>query len=168
MYVCDNPKARALSRKQKAMVTISAVPSEAIRQAVTDLKAVEKMKKYRIDMGTWHDPQLKSEDTWPNSGAGSKTESYCSVCFAGAVIARGIQDDMVDTSPDAFGGKLADRLSAMDAFRLGQIGEGLDLFGKKLPRWIPNEVEVADYKEDPKQFKKDMLELAQFLENNGL
>ena len=50
---------------------LSKKPWTAIRQAVADLKACEKADGYKINMYAWHNPN-----------------GECSVCWAGAVMAR--------------------------------------------------------------------------------
>jgi hypothetical protein len=137
-------------------------PSAAIRQALEDLKAIEKLKKvYIVDMSTYHNHEFHSGDN----------DKRCFVCFAGAVIARAGNDTQQYIVPEDFPEKVANKLKGLDKFRNGLIVEGLNAFGvKKIPIVLDtNEyLDIADYRYHPGQFKKDMAELADNLEKLGL
>lgn len=141
---------------------ISKKPSVAIKQAVADLTAVEKMKaKYIVNMDVFHE---------------SLDNDKCEVCFAGAVIAQAGNDSKLNLGPNSFSLDVNNKLSALDSFRSGDVMGGLDLFGVKIPKILQGKtwdedsimVDVVEYSEDPKQFKKDMLAIASDLEKLGL
>jgi len=151
---------------------LSNKPSQAIKQAVADLTAVEKLKKqYIVDMNGWHDP----EDTY--SPVTKQETRKCAVCFAGSVIARAGNDPAREIYPESFPESVANKLIALDSFRLGDILGGLETWGiTKIPLILQNRdswessatLDITEYEEDPKQFKKDMLEVASNLEKLGL
>ena len=133
---------------------LSDTPSTAIRQAIDDLKAVEKMKEYVVDMdGSWHN---------------MRSDGKCHLCLAGAVIARAGNDPLENLAPGSFDRKLSDKLEGIDHFRTGCIAAGLADFNKKVPRILTDEVRVTPYYIDPRKFKKEMLEIAESLEALGL
>lgn len=148
--------AKAVKRNLKTP-QLANKPSECIIQAVADLVSVEKIKKtYTVDMNTFHE----------HEGNGLR----CSVCFAGAVIARAGNDPKVYIEPSYFPDDVRNKLHALDDFRNGDLSNGLRRFGvKKIPIVLQSEyVNITDYQDNPKQFKKDMLELASNLTLLGL
>jgi hypothetical protein len=129
-------------------------PSELLRLALHDLELCERDPKYRIDMEDWM----------------YETENTCHVCLAGSVLAKtcGVR------TYDHWGRNniVYDKMRAINLFRVGKIGEGLDylgfggemfLWGYALVNCVP-----CDYKDDPELFKLQMLELSYALENAGL
>jgi hypothetical protein len=154
------------STKKKSLVPpkLSDKPSKAIKQALTDLMAVEKLKKiYIIDMGTYHE----------FDGADADVGSRCAVCFAGATIACAGNDPKIEIGPDKFDIKTNNKLRGLDCFSAGAITEGLSYFGvKKVPLLLNADndlqVDITGYKESPKQFKKELAEIAASLEKLGL
>lgn len=88
-------------------------PSELIRLALRDLRAVERSKKYTVDMGSWHEP---NEDT-----------GVCHVCLAGAVMARSLKAgrdyDLTPSEMWTHGVSPVwhDRLVALDDLRSGDL-----------------------------------------------
>ncbi len=136
------------------MTTLPDKPSELIRLALKDLEACERSPNYFVDMDTWHKPLF----------------GQCAVCLAGAVMARtlGINRD-ADVSPPDLGAATDDRLSALDALRLGEIGEALVNLNIARPPEMPARVPMACYHDgDPADFKNDMFELATLFEWHGL
>ena len=121
-------------------------PSELIRLAIADLEKVEKDSRYEVDMGTWH------------YGSGAK----CFVCLAGSVMAGTLGTDASESLvPGYFSDDDRNRLHALNCFRAGDISYGLGLLGIYSPAWRRT---IWPYGEDPDRFKRDMLELADFLE----
>lgn len=140
-------------------------PSKLIRVALSDLIAVEKMKKtYRIDMGDWHAGAFEDGDK-------------CSVCFAGSVMARtlGVKPNE-DAVPSAsfFDADTCYKLDWLDSIR--SHGGELDGFGYKSlkKRFRSTGVDVSFdhdppiYHYDPKGFKASMRDLAKAFELLGL
>lgn len=144
-------------------------PSELIRVALADLRKVERSKKFEVDMGTWFD--VYNDDSM-----------HCYVCFAGSVMAgslgctpeAALQKEWDGFSyvaayvPEHFDEKTQCKLYALDDFRTGNIKNALNHMRIKLPRFVPEDVDVVSYAYDPAAWRKDMNALALFLENNGL
>lgn len=88
-------------------------PSELIRLALRDLKAVERSKNYVINMHSWHEPD--------------ETAGVCHVCLAGAVMARSLKaergSDLTPSEMMHAGVSPAwhARLVALDDLRNGQL-----------------------------------------------
>lgn len=120
----------------------------AIRQAVADLNAVEKADGYFINMSTWHEP----------------TFGGCDVCLAGCVLARRLcANPNFDVHPQ---NSDTDRmLLAINAVRRGEINHALSLLRLTMIcpiKWFS----VEAYEDNPEQFKRDMLAIADYLEDN--
>jgi hypothetical protein len=137
-------------------------PSAIIRTALADLAAVEKDKKYKINMSTWHSPidYIYNEK--------SKNDPSCEVCMAGAVIANAGNDVNKLIHPDMFDAATENKLSAIDCFREGEIARGLDYMGIEKPRFMTGYIEMVDYDRNKAKFKKQMNELADVFEEYGL
>lgn len=123
-------------------------PSALIRLAMADLEAVERDGRYVVHMETWH----------------IAYENKCSVCLAGAVMAKTLEtDSKLTTSPLAMGNDICKKLSALDSFRNGHIAAGLEQMDiepiEKLWSW-----NVCSYHTNPTEFKEDMSEMADMLE----
>ena len=129
-------------------------PSEAIRQAIKDLRAIERKRGcYVIDMHHFHEP----------------VDGKCQVCLAGAVMAQTGNNPMSVLYPETFDDrKVEDKLMALDAFRCGDIEGGLGRFGKTTPRFLAPCIDIVNYEDDPALFKKQMLEMAKVLEQHKL
>lgn len=124
-------------------------PSELIRLALSDLRAIEQDPRYRVDMEhLWH----------------SRAYSSCTVCLAGAVMANHLSADAnLGYLPSDFP-RNACALCAIDDFRLGNVGSGcgrMEVDTKLSSRTI------TDYELDRKGFFCDMEELANDLEDEG-
>jgi len=150
--------------------------SDLLRVAVNDLIKCEIDPRYEIDMDDWHRPN-----------------SHCSVCFAGAVMAKTKKvDPSIIFSPHAFGLADSRKLTALDSARRGNIrkavlrvedresefnrytfdrsyGGGADctspLFDESFE--LPNDIDVEIYEEHPDVFKLQMLAIADELEMCG-
>ncbi len=146
-------KSEAL-QKSKAEEFATACPSRVIEMALEDLEAVERSKKYKVEMDACHDPR----------------HGKCYVCLGGAVIANRFGADpderMVFDSCDGWGDEETKRLSALDCFRQGYVAWGLDYFDVK---WLDDEKHtVARYQRNTKRFKADMRAIAELLKSHGL
>ena len=90
-------------------------PSELIRVALGDLQKCIDDPHYSIDMNNWHVPCV----------------GYCSVCLAGAVMAKTFEiDPRAGTTPGKYFKREWNnpdfiKLEALDRFRCGQIYNGL-------------------------------------------
>jgi hypothetical protein len=130
-------------------------PSRLIDIALDDLEMIEESPIYKVDMTAWHEPAL-----W-----------RCSVCLAGCVISTRFGGDHFDNLyPDDFDGAARNVLVALDAFRVGDIGDGLALLRYPAPDayGLPLEVPIADYGHSPVQFKSDMRGLAAMFREAGI
>lgn len=136
-------------------------PSELIRLALKDLAAVERSKKYVVNMGDWHTPVYGCMGT----------PDKCAVCLAGAVMVkeRLATDPTIEAGPWNYA-KEEFALSALNEFRCGHIGMALRFLG--LPGTIYKQgcefTLITDYAIDPKKFRADMRQLAKDLEAEGL
>jgi hypothetical protein len=93
-------------------------PSKLLTIALKDLQKVEKLKKdYRIDMWDYHQASYSSSDT-------------CSVCLAGAVMARTLKTPKTKTvHPEVFGDHNHYALRAIDLFRMGECDTAFEYLG---------------------------------------
>lgn len=135
--------------------TLPNKPSKLIRVAVADLRQVERMKSYEVDMRVFHSGGEKG----PNGNP-------CAVCFAGSVIARTLKAPMENhASPIDFNAETRSKLHALDTLRGGDITSYLYTgFHKRLPAGITMEANIPEYEDDPDGFKRKMLDVAKFLE----
>ena len=79
---------------------------ELLSLALDDLEKVIKDDRYNVDMGTWHEP----------------IEGKCSVCLAGAVMAKTIKiSEIQDTVPKDLEEEIHLKLYAIDSLRMGQF-----------------------------------------------
>lgn len=144
--------------KQKLIVApkLPNKPSQLIRLALADLTAVEKKKSYyRVDMNIWH-----GTDSEP------LPEPRCVVCFAGAVIAMAGNRPGLYLEPGHFPANICRKLAALESFRTGSVGEGLQKIvdSRKIPLMLQSlDVVITEYDTNKKQFKRDMIMLANML-----
>lgn len=142
--------AKAVEKKLPAKL------SDVIRVGVADLIAVERLKKtYTVNMKVYHRPYDDLDDL----------NNKCSVCFAGAVMARTLEIDSserIDHTED-FSTYNAVRLDALDILRGGEIDSALGYLNRPLPFGLKDTVEVVNYHDDPTLFKKQMRQIADLL-----
>jgi len=120
-----------------------------IRLAIWDLRKAEESPLYEVYMRDWHTPVLVS---------------HCSVCLAGSVMAFSLDSDIFRIlAPSDFDDHTSSRLCALDSFRRGQVGIGYLAMKQKCPLNLRS-LQVTEYAVDKKQFKIDMLEMADMLE----
>lgn len=136
------------------MKTLPDKPSDLIELALSDLEKVEKNPRYEINMSTWHTPD----------------RGKCSVCLAGAVIAGTLEQSIrYDLSPQSFDENTRRKLVALDHFRLGYIGDGLQEMCVERPLTLENFAAVAPYyRFDRNLFKRDMREIIAKLRSHDL
>jgi hypothetical protein len=167
--------------KPKLKLRLPDLPSEALLMAVRDLEAVERMKSVTVNMGQWL--------TRRNGTKRKGSVAPCEVCFAGAVMRRGLpkaaldsrlSSDNAEIRPELFNAKTERKLDGLDEFRRGHVLRALSRFdideadarGKlswlMSNRWEGMELDVADYDEDPALFKTQMRMLAVVLREAGL
>lgn len=149
--------------------------SEAILLALSDLEQIEQNKDYVINMNKWHEP------------IGDK----CHVCFAGSVMVntKKIKKNDFIFSPSYKVGqfsKIWQRVFySLNNIRLGQIDEAIASFYNKnlwqvssptgeneltynnIINFGMNENEFM-YRENPQLFKDFMIDIAMYLESEGL
>lgn len=144
-------------------------PSEVIRQAVDDLKKIEKDKRFIINMGCWFGP-LNAE-TDENDELILTPKTKCEVCLAGAVIAAAGNNPMEFIDPDFFSMTVSNKLEALDYFRSGEIAQGLERMGYDYSsdkfKYLSKNIDITQYDENKVKFKKEMLQLADELERCG-
>tara|TARA_B100002049_G_scaffold181615_3_gene138624 strand:+ start:991 stop:1443 length:453 start_codon:yes stop_codon:yes gene_type:complete len=144
------------------------IPSELIRVALADLGEVEEDHRYIVSM----DDYYHQNTDWEFPGT-------CTVCFAGAVMARTLNWPFhVNAVPQDFG---EDRLAlkALDELRRGEVLQTVlllsdpdkDTFSDSYDQLKSHNlvcVEVTPHKDDPGAFRDDMNQLADRLEAIGL
>lgn len=135
--------------------TLPDKPSALIRLAIEDLEKVEKMKTRVVDMGCWHQPRRDVID-------------FCYVCLAGAVMDQTLKvDQKKDLKPYDFEYDTKKKLYALDSFRRGCILAAFKMLRINLPEHVEEERPITKYDDDKEAFKKDMLAMADYLENQG-
>lgn len=176
-------KARRAARAQAKREFKTAPLSGVIRLAIADLEAVERSKKYVVNMDVWHAPmgRLMEKRHYAIFGAPrldaliSDMESAgasCTVCFAGAVMANRFgTKPTVDTNPDAFEDAVKHRLEALNSVRDSEWGGAavwMDLDADTVRKAV-GRINVPTY--GPKtrsRFKIQLLNAATRLEKAGL
>lgn len=136
-------------------------PSELILVALQDLEKVEKDPLFNVNMSEW---------VFYNSYT-----HRCHVCLAGAVMmktleARGykLPRDAASISPSNFGFKeYQSKLLALDSFRLGDVGEGLEEMGLFAPQ-LNYCYTMPSYNNNPEKFKRRMRAMSRMLRAHGL
>lgn len=146
-------------------------PSELIRVALKDLRAAEKAKNLKIDMGHW---------------VAKKPDGVCTVCMAGAVMMNldgpakfqkrvdntfiNLYDETLPaevSTPSDFQKEEA-ALDAINSLRSGHIAEAFDALQLEVPEHFVSSVKVINYStRNREKFKKQMTALAKALENEG-
>lgn len=138
------------------------LPSELLRLAVADLKAIEKDPLYLVDMAEWHRPNEQKET--------------CRVCLAGSVLARTLghspseEVDWEKVDPDT-----SNKLTAIDDMRAGDLelallaidihdADSLDAAGEIAKGFEPPRYDRTN----PAPFHRAMEDLARKLEEAGL
>ena len=148
-----------LAKKVKELPDL---PSAMIQAALVDIRKAERSPRYKINMVSWHE-----------------TNSVCSVCLGGAVMAFSLAAPRDRTVyPDSYPASLWKKLHACDYFRKGDIEEGLESMGylTKLIKAIPDVVvrwafihrDHAAYSNNPKLWYKQMRKLVRDLKAIGL
>lgn len=128
-------------------------PSKLIRLAIKDLESIEKSKHYYIEMSFWHKP--------------FRFENICAVCFSGSIMAKTLKSNKkLALGPDDFSITIRNKLIALNEFRLGDVNTGLGIMGLNVD--INLNRFITSYSKNPEQFKKEILELANDLEKEGL
>ena len=137
--------------------------SALIRLGLEDLAKCEESSSYVVLMSKWH------------RGGGFGNAEPCSVCLAGSVMAQSLGVEFwEEAAPGDFDGATRNKLHALDDFRCGYVLAGLMSFYD--PEEIPSDRTfdswsdwtVPRYRDDPKQWRSAMNELADYLEGEGL
>ena len=139
------------------MNRLSEVPSELIRQAMSDYEQAMAHSHYEVDMTRWH------------AGTQGKMEA-CKVCLAGAVIAFSL-DVLVEakSNPHQFEFDTCQKLHALDDFRCGRIYSGLNLMNKQIPENMPHFTAISQFNgKNPEMWTQDMYHLIELFEANDL
>lgn len=136
-------------------------PSELIRLAIHDLEVVEsKPNEYSVNMNHWHRVNTININ-------GNK---ICTVCLAGAVMATTFHCPSNVTkvpSDNDIPEESRSYLYALNCFQAGFISTGLDRLDMKDAAQI-DDAKITPNKLNPQIFKKDMLNLADKLQEKGL
>jgi len=92
-------------------------PSEIIMMTLDDMRWVERSKKYKVDMGTFHTPT-----NYPVGSIGP----VCRVCMAGVVMARSAANPTIELDPDDFTEDDECKLNSLDSLRCYDFESFLD------------------------------------------
>ena len=155
-------------------------PSALIRLALADLAAMERRPRITIDMGTWFDSEVDE-----------KGRQDCTVCLAGAVMARSLNElekasykERVLKHPDDYGPIIRRKIKSLDFFRTGLIYMAVRIFffsddilggvynpakEKVFDRImnLPPTIEITNYEDNRKKWRKDMRRIIRILEKAG-
>ena len=136
---------------------LSKVLSEAIIQALEDLELCMEDPDYTIDFADWHSPFDQFKES---------TKKSCSVCFAGAVMAKsfGMNKSKL-LSPSSFG-EHENILRALDYIRRGDVAIALRTIDETIPSGLVAKFDVPQ--RDYKKFKSTMIEISNHLTSFGL
>ena len=139
-----------VTKKRKPSIRLPDKPSELIDVALADLRKAEK-DGCMIDMGEWHVP----------------FDGSCSVCAAGAVMRRGVSDNL-EVGPSYFNETTDNKLCAIDQLRVGFVYEALVML--EIPRAgvVVKNCEITHYDYDRTKFYRDLRRLAARLRKAGL
>ncbi len=144
-------------------------PSELIRVALADLEKCEASPSTIVDMGYWHALIGDDERDEFESELREKPKALCVVCLAGSVISKTLSvEDGCDAGPGTFDEPIRAKLMALDEFRMGWVGEALITMGLRLPPTLFDSTDITPYHVDPGAFRRDMRQLADDLEADGL
>ena len=143
---------------------LPSTPSELIRVALADLRAIERDEGYVVNMRRWHRPVYDND------------RGVCAVCLAGAVLAKtlGVEPHEViyDTDLARYGCDVQGLLLALDYFRRGMIEEGLSCLGYDVDElseeWQQYARKSGYNPADPEAFHVRMNNLADYLASCGL
>lgn len=152
-----------VKKKFKKFGVLPGQPSKLIRLALKDLEAVEKSKRFVVDMNEWFRPN-----------------GQCAVCLAGSVMAKtlkvstskrklkslGLLDSWGEVIPDKFKKEMY-ALQALNYFRLGECGWAFRYLDLTKGSGVPFDCMITDYHSDPEEFKDQMHQLAGELEDGG-
>lgn len=131
-------------------------PSALLRLALDDLNKVEKQDGYKVNMASWHTPALAAPAT-----------NKCQVCLAGAAMAKSLRGDSdSDLTPTSYSDRTANKLFAINLFRIGNVGGAFQRLGRSYRKGRTFDRIIADYY-NKKLFKKDLRKLAMDLAKNG-
>jgi hypothetical protein len=129
--------------------------SALIRLALADLEKAEKDPYHLIRMHSWHEYEA----------------GYCHVCLAGAVMAGTLKvPASLTVTPKHFDTDTSRKLLAIDAMRDGNVDEAASWIyndGALEERGRGMDRDIAAYRANPLQFKRDMARLADDLEAIG-
>ena len=141
--------------------------SAAIKLALTDLGAVEKLKDVEVDMGNWHVASFKI--------ISDGYENPCSVCFAGAVMHQTHQIPTYEGRlPLDFSPEWASVFMALDCARMHNIIAALSYYAEsRYSDWRFTQAIVlagivhCSYLKNETKFKRNMRTIANRLAKLG-
>ena len=163
------PKMKVLPMKLSRLIAIS----------LADLMQVERDKRYRINMGIWHEQRYDYTDE------GSASSAYCTVCLAGSVMACTLKLPVKEDWEPRWLPANIRQLYAIDSLRSGDVRGALGhlyfddnvrqdkllkIAEGKSPKGTDSilDVEIPLYEDDPVYFKYQMRLLQRKLERRGL
>lgn len=141
---------KTISQKEFAKLKLSA----KIRHALHCVAQIHRDKRYAVDMSQWH---------YSISNNGVK----CSVCLAGAVMAKSFNADINETLDPAYFIDAFSSLEALEDLRMGDTYSAFHTMGLDPEEGIKFKRLITRYEFSPKRFRNDMLRLARDLEKAG-
>jgi len=129
--------------------------SELIRVAIVDLEKVENLpEKYKVNMDIWH--------------ATLDQDEFCSVCLAGSVMAQTLGAKSTDNIRPYYSHLNVKKLIALNALRAGYVDSASrHMQYDKALNSLRFDRGITDYHTNAEQFKKEMLKLADDLQEAG-
>jgi len=134
-------------------------PSVLIQMGLTDMRAVERLKRYEIRMSSYHAP------IYPD---------VCYVCLAGSIIVRRSNVKRTHSAgPDDFNGPWHNCLVGLDEIRKGHIISGCHFLGIEHHNALDNlehkmDKSYVSYENDAESFKRWLATLITELRKVGL
>jgi hypothetical protein len=146
-------------------------PSALLAVALADLEKAERSRRYKIDMGTWHNP--------------SANEKTCSVCLAGSIMAFSLKVPPTQDA-DAWGEglgaakkvdpDLTEKLLFIDKMRAGRFSSGVHnpafIRRARKKTGVTGSVnfqhQIPFYEDDPNGFKRGMRKMIKSFREFGL
>ncbi len=126
-------------------------PWNLIRSALADMEEQEKQPQVVIDMSDWH---MYNKDT-----------EVCELCLAGCVMQSRFEIELLKTTHySVFDPENMDKFMALNYFVYGRTKTALSYLGYLGIDSKIIDVNIVSYRDNPTQFKQEMLGLADLLE----
>ena len=121
--------------------------------ALNDLNKVRRSKRYDVDMNDWH--------SGPHNG-------LCTVCLAGAVMAKTLHADYTKDINPVMMGENCDKLYALDDLRCGNLWDSMVMLCIDPPEDFPTYMYIPEYAADPTGFLRAMRKMQALFRKHDL